>query len=128
MEMKKAVCLVIVVIALFIAAVSPVHAGGHGYGGHGHSSFRGSVWIGPGWGSWGWGYPAYPYYNPYYYAEPPVVIEERPSAYVQPTPQEEEPYYWYFCPDAKNYYPYVKKCPKGWLRVVPSQNPPDWRE
>ncbi|MGD0887130.1 MAG: hypothetical protein ABSA46_19985 [Thermodesulfovibrionales bacterium] len=37
-------------------------------------------------------------------------------------------YSWYFCPDSKNYSPYVKQCPKSWLRVVPPQAPPDWRE
>jgi hypothetical protein len=106
------------------------HRGGHGGGGH----FSGSVWIGPGWG-WGswWGWPYYypyypyysyyPYYGGYYYPESPVVIEKQPRTYSEPEQQEEE-YYWYFCPDAKNYYPYVKKCPNGWLKVVPS-SPPD---
>ncbi|MCL5022224.1 MAG: hypothetical protein M1497_02445 [Nitrospirae bacterium] len=115
------------------------YGGGHrGYsGGHGHSYFRGSFWFGPGWGSW-WRGPGYPYYYPYYYypysyypyyyGESPVVLQEQPPEYVQPTPREEEEYYWYFCPDSKNYYPYVKKCPGGWLRVVPPQSPPDWEE
>src|SRR5208337_1230169 len=99
---------------------------GHGHG-HGHSSFnRGGVWIGPGWGGWGlwwWGPPAYPYFYPYYYPELPLVIQEQPPVYAQPTAQPEEQYYWYFCPDSMNYYPYVGQCPKGWVRVVPSQPP-----
>jgi len=112
------------------------HGGGHD-GGRGHGSFSGSIWFGPGWGPWWWG-PGYPYYypysyypygyNPYYYGESPVVVREQPPAYVQPAPREEEEYYWYFCPDSRNYYPYVKKCPGGWLRVVPSQTPSDWKE
>jgi len=48
--------------------------------------------------------------------------------YVQPNEQQEENYYWYFCPDANNFYPYVKKCPRGWLRVFPAKTPPDWKE
>jgi len=161
MEMKKAICLLLVIALVLFAGTLPgyaagsgghggghggshggsrggSHGGGHG-GGHGHGSFSGSVWIGPGWGGWGpwWGFSAYPYYYPYYYpynyypyyyGETPVAAEERPSAYVEPAPRQEEEEYWYFCPDSKNYYPYVKKCPGGWLRVVPPQTPPDWRE
>lgn len=125
--MKRSIYLIVALTAVFIIGALPMSAdafGGH-FGGHGHSSFRGSVWIGPGWG-WGpwWGPPAYPYY----YWEDPVVIQRESPTYVQPTPQTEDQYYWYFCPDAKNYYPYVKECPKGWLRVVPPRTPPDWRE
>ncbi len=116
------------------------HGGGHGGGGHGHghSSFSGSFWIGPGWGWGGWGpwwgyypyyYPYYsPYYYPYYYSESPAVIERQPRAYTEPSPQSEDEYYWYFCPDSRNYYPYVKHCPSGWLKVVPRQTPSDWKE
>jgi hypothetical protein len=28
----------------------------------------------------------------------------------------------------KGYYPYMKKCPKGWMKVVPSPEPPDGEE
>ena len=122
--MKKAICLVLIVIALLITSAQPGFAWEHG--GHGHYSFRGGIWIGPGWGpGWGpwWGPPAYPYYW-----GPPAVTEEQRPAYIQPAPQQDEEYYWYFCPDYKNYYPYVKKCPGGWLKVVPPQTPPDWRE
>lgn len=130
MEIKRAICLVFVIIALLVANVLPGYAQRHGHGrghAHGHFFFRGGVWIGPGWGGWDpwwWGPPAYPYY----YWEPPFVMQEQPPVYVEPTPQPEEEYYWYFCPDSKNYYPYVKQCPSGWLRVVPPQAPPDWRE
>jgi hypothetical protein len=109
--------------------------GGDGWGGgdrwrggdrwYGGNRWRGSIWIGPGWGPGWWGpsyysyYPYYPY-DPYYpyYAVPPAVIQQQPQEYVQPAPQEQ--YYWYFCQDPQGYYPYVKKCPKGWLKVVPS--------
>jgi hypothetical protein len=94
--------------------------GGHG----GHGSHVGvGLWLGPGW--WGPYYypPYYPSYYPYY-SEPPVVIEQQPEMYVQPAPQAEQPAYWYFCKDAQGYYPYVKQCPGGWMKVVPTPPTP----
>jgi|WetSurMetagenome_2_1015567.scaffolds.fasta_scaffold282375_2 hypothetical protein len=90
-------------------------------------SYGGSIWIGPGWLDPWWGYPyySYPYYPYPYYPEPPVVTQEQPQVYVEPAPQQEEESYWYYCPKSKGYYPYVKKCPEGWLRVVPSPVPQD---
>jgi len=108
--MKKLICIVLAATALIMAGSSPGHAFHGGHGGVG-------VFIGPGWGPGWWG-PYYPYYP--YYAAPPVVIQQQPDTYIQQTPQAEEPSYWYFCKDPKGYYPYVKKCPKGWLKVVPS--------
>lgn len=72
---------------------------------------RGTIWIGPGW------YP--PYYYPYY-APPPVIIQQEPQPTVQPEPQPEQRY-WYYCTEPKGYYPYVKRCPNGWMKVVPSE-------
>ncbi len=127
--MSKFFYLVLVIFVLLFS-VLPVQARGHG-----HFSFHGGVWLGPGWGGWGpwWWGPAYPYYSyPYYYGYPyyydydwaPPVTQERRQEYVEPAPQDEN-YYWYFCPDARNYYPYVKQCPKGWLKVVPPPAPQD---
>lgn len=82
--------------------------------------YGGSIWIGPGWDPW-WGYPYYPY--PYYPA-PPVINQQQPI-YVEPVPQQEEQSYWYYCPDPQGYYPYVQKCPKGWMKVIPSPAPAD---
>jgi hypothetical protein len=66
----------------------------------------------PGWwwvvdGTW-FIYPApvYPYPDPYV---PPPAVTQAP---VQP------PQYWYFCPSANAYYPYVTACPEGWTPVV----------
>ncbi len=129
--MKKAVCLVLIVFALLFVGVLPVYADGHGHGGHGHFSFSGGVWIGPGWGGWGpwwWGAPYYPYYPYYSYNPYPYYAPQQSSEYVEQTPQVEEQTYWYFCPDAKNYYPYVKRCPGGWLRVIPPSAPADESE
>jgi hypothetical protein len=116
--MKKIAYFILVIVVLFFSTVLPAQARGHG-----HVFFGGSVLIGPGWGPWWWGAPAYPYYG----WEPPVVEEQTP-VYEEPMPQPENEYYWYFCPESRNYYPYVKRCPKGWLKVVPSPAPPDFEE
>jgi hypothetical protein len=120
------------------------HSGGHsGWHSYGHGSrayFRGGVvvspWWGPGWsvgwGPWwgpgwsvGWG-PwwggGYPYYNPYYTA-PPVIIRQSPNEYIERNTEQSEAYYWYFCRNPQGYYPYVKQCPNGWLKVLPSPSP-----
>jgi hypothetical protein len=92
--------------------------------GHGHVRF--GVFVGaplywPGY------YP--PYYSPYYYppyyppvvtvpAAPPTYIEQNgPQTQSAPAPQQSN--WWYYCADAKAYYPYVKECPAGWQRVSP---------
>jgi hypothetical protein len=90
---------------------------GHGGRGHGGGSF--DVWFGPGWGWWDpFYYPYYPYYPSY--TQPPVVIEQQPQEYVMPETQSEQTSYWYFCRNPQGYYPYVKRCPGGWMKVVPT--------
>ena len=94
----------------------------------GHARIHGGVWIGPGWGPGWWG-PPYPYYSYPYYPAPPVIIQQQaPDVYMQQAPQSEEPSYWYYCQDPKGYYPYVKQCPNGWMKVVPSPPPTQRKE
>ena len=154
--MKKIYLLLLVVFVVLSIVALPVPAmsagGGHGGGGHGgggHGGWGHSGWGHGGWGHggwgyggwgwgwglgldpWWWGYPYYYYsyydgYNPYY-AAPPVGIQRQPQVYVQPAPQQEEQSYWYFCSNPQGYYPYVKKCPGGWMKVVPRSTPPDYR-
>jgi hypothetical protein len=65
--------------------------------------------IGPLW------WPLYPRY----YYPPPAVVVPRPSVtYIVPAPVEDEAY-WYYCRSPEGYYPYVRRCPSGWLKVVP---------
>ena len=73
-----------------------------------------------------------PFYRPYYYVPyyyPPVyyapTVVVPPPAYVEPqaAPQRADPY-WYYCPEARAYYPYVRQCAGGWQRVVPQPPPP----
>lgn len=122
--MKKTVFLILAAVIFILSSALPSQADGRG--GHGGFHVRSSIWFGPGWwGPWGYPYyydPYYPYY-PYsypYYAEPSVVIEKQAPVYVQPNRQQEESDYWYFCTKPQGYYPYVKRCPSGWLKVVPS--------
>jgi len=86
----------------------------HGHGGHGGRVHFGVV-IGPYWGSWYFPSPGYyypPYYPPSYY---PPLVERAPPVYVE---QQTAPVNdWYYCRAAKAYYPYVKTCQEGWLRV-----------
>jgi len=99
------------------------HGGKHF--GHGHG--RVGVFVGAPFVLGGWSYVSPYYYFPpaYYYPSapyyPPAYIEQ---GYVQPVPQQPPPTYWYYCPDAKAYYPYVKECPGGWQQVVPQPSPP----
>jgi hypothetical protein len=93
---------------------------------HNGSHFHSRVFVGVGVGAplfWG---PAYSYYYPpdYYYA--PGYYYPPPSpAYIQqgPAPAEQDSQYWYYCPSARAYYPYVNGCPEGWQRVQPSPQP-----
>ena len=115
--MKRIVYVLLGALALLMVNSPPSQAF---HGGHG-GEFGVGVWIGP--GLWG---PNYPYYS--LYAAPPVVAQGQPETYIQETPESEEPSYWYYCPDPQGYYPYVKKCPKGWMRVVPSPSPAEPEE
>ena len=46
----------------------------------------------------------------------------QPSA--QTAPLSEQASNWYYCNDAKAYYPYVRECPSGWMQVIPQTAPP----
>jgi len=55
-----------------------------------------------------------------------VIQQQQSPVYdEQQAPQQQ---FWYFCPDAKAYYPYVKQCPSGWMKVVPAPGPPKGKE
>lgn len=84
-----------------------------------HDRFRSRVFIGIGPGYWG---PSWYYPPPAYYYPPRVEVVE-PPVYIEQGVQSAEPAYWYYCPESRNYYPYVKKCARGWQRVAPT--PPD---
>ena len=84
------------------------HSGAHRFLHHHHYApvFRGAIIASP--------LYAFPAPYPYYYAPPPA-----PPVYMQ----QPDPHYWYYCPSSATYYPYVKECPGGWQRIVPSAQP-----
>lgn len=117
-----------------LSAVAQVRHGyrhGPGYQGSGvhhapHGFVRFGLFVGaPLW----YGWPGYHYAPPYYYPptiatvplSPQTYVEQAPAA--QAAPAAPQPGYWYYCADARAYYPYVKECPAGWQRVSP-QPPP----
>lgn len=115
--------IVAVMAAALLTLVASVSALAHGGGYYGRPRVSvGFVWGGPGY----WGYPGFYYPPPYYYypqvvgvpAEPTTYIE-RGDTYAQPEQAQD---FWYYCPDAKAYYPYVKHCAGSWQRV-PAQPP-----
>jgi hypothetical protein len=139
--MKRSIRITLAVVAVLLMSAMSGQAerGGGGRGG-GWGGGRGGGWGGGHGGGWGWGpamglglglglwglsnsYYGYPYY-PYYDAAP---INEQPSTemYVRPAPQQPaEPTYWYYCRAPEGYYPYVKQCPGGWMKVVPTPPQP----
>jgi len=102
----------IMIITILLASAFSAHA----------DHFRGRVWFyGPGWGP-RWHGHSYIYPFPYY-VEQPVIIQQ-PEVYLQTVPQPQAPQanpnnYWYYCQNPQGYYPYVKACPDGWMKVVP---------
>jgi hypothetical protein len=117
-----------------MAGTNAVAGGGwHGGGWHGHTHVGVGVVIGAPYFYSPWYYP-YPYYYPapYYYPPAGYGYPSGPTSYVEQGPQEsaqgqapqqgQAPHadnYWYYCPDSKTYYPYVKQCAGGWQRVSP---------
>ena len=108
------ICFVVIAMVAFVLGNHDI---GYADGGRGGGHFDVDLWVGPSWGpGWGAGYP-------YYYYEPPVIIQKAPEIYVEPQPQVQEQHYWYYCQNPQGYYPYVKRCPEGWMKVVPSPPP-----
>ena len=110
--MKKLVYLGLIVFVAVFAAL-PAYA---------RVFVRGNIWLGPGpyWGPPGYYYPYYPYYPP-----APVIVEPGERGYIERGSEPARQNYWYYCEDPKGYYPYVKACPGGWMKVVPSNVKPD---
>jgi hypothetical protein len=86
---------------------------------HGHGGFSVSIGVPLFAPSYYWGPP------PAYYYPPVVAVPAAPPApmaYVEQGAPQAAPdlaSWWYYCPDARAYYPYVKECQGGWQRVAP---------
>jgi hypothetical protein len=126
--MKKAALALAVVGLLLLFAPASGSAGHHGLRYHVGVGIGvpGPAWYGP--PLWAprplWGYPAVAAAPPVYYGPPPVIVP--PPAYTSPSAAAESDY-WYYCEGARAFYPYVRSCPGGWMRVVPETVPPDYR-
>lgn len=126
MKAFKIALLSAVVLVGAMASAAALAGGRHH---HNHSRARVGVFIGAPilFSPWYYHSPYY-YYPPYY---PPVVVPQSPPVYIEQgqapapaaAPAQRSDNYWYYCPEAKAYYPYVKQCAGGWQRVVP-QPPP----
>jgi len=71
------------------------------------------------------GFGVYPFFwDPFWFPSPYPAYTYAPPLMIQPEPQvsAQQPAssYWYYCVDAKAYYPYTQQCPGGWLKVAPT--------
>jgi hypothetical protein len=99
---------------LVLATAASVPAAAHGWR-HGHVRF--GVFIGAPVLAYGWMYPP-PWYV-WSYAPPRVVVTASPVYIERDTEGPAPGAWWYYCPEARAYYPYVRDCPGGWQRVPP---------
>ena len=112
--MKKLTRCLVLIFALLMAFTSPVQAHGGGHGGGwgpvlGLGLFGLGVWE-----------LSQPHYGQYYTYPAPVIRQPAREIYVQPSPPlPANTGYWYYCRNPEGYYPYVKRCPDGWLKVIP---------
>ena len=112
-------------VVLIAVASLPAWAGKGAYHGGGHGHSHGSVSFGFAFGGpWyypGYYYPGY-YYPAYYYPvqNEPVVYIERDAPAGQSRGSQE---YWYYCKESRTYHPYVKHCPGGWEKQIPTPPP-----
>ena len=85
--------------------------GGFGFGGPAFGFGVSPFFWDPFW--FPWPYPVYSY-------APPLVIQPESQVPVQQPSAPAASTYWYYCVDAKAYYPYTQQCPAGWLKVAPT--------
>jgi hypothetical protein len=128
--MKKILLIAfLAILSTTVAYAEGGHGGGHGGGGrgggHGGGWGRGGGW---GWGG-GWIGPAliggafaYDLAYPYPYYAQPYPVYDQPYPGYAPGVAPSSVQYWYFCPAAKAYYPYVQSCPGGW-QAIPAMPP-----
>jgi hypothetical protein len=129
---RTRICSLLAVALLGMAVSQLSLAGGRFRHGHSHGHSHGSVSFGFAFGGpWyypGWYYPPYAYPYPYYY--PPAAVRAEPTYYIErgdggsAEPAERSSLdYWYYCAESKTYHPYVKQCPGGWQKQIPSPPP-----
>jgi hypothetical protein len=135
MKNTKFLCSLMMLAGVSISgAVLADRGHGYGHGGGSHADF--GFYFGVPY-PYGYSYPypyayPYPYPDPYYprvitvpAPQPPVYIEQGSPQQVpqQAAPVPQSTNYWYHCDKPEGYYPYVKECPSGWQKVVPTLPP-----
>jgi hypothetical protein len=144
-HMKKTKLMYLIIALLAMISTNPVlarggHVGGNLNVGDSHRHFRGGGGhhhhndisfgfnFGGGYYDQGFFGPAYygfgpygyrdPFFYPRYNAYPPTVVAPpAPTVYIQQ--EKPQTHYWHYCRNPEGYYPYIKKCPEGWLQVAP---------
>ena len=101
----------LVAIAVLALGIAPADAGGvvHAYW-HGH--WGPHVFIGPG-----------PFWYPYPYFVPPVVVRPASPAQISAQPRAPVQSDWSYCGKAKGSSTNVSRCPDGWTQVAPTTKP-----
>jgi len=103
--MKKSAMVAFLAVGLLVVSVSPSYAWWHRWWGPG-------VWVVP---------------PPVVIAPVPAPVVVAPAPIIESAPvyaqQAPEPApaegYWYFCPNARAYYPSVQSCSEAWVKVPP---------
>lgn len=99
-----------------------------GYYSPGYYGYRPYGYRPYGYRPYGYGYRPYgyrPYYWPPFYGYPSYYqrsVSTAPIVYIQREEIKTVPKqtnYWHYCRNPEGYYPYIKKCPEGWLQVAP---------
>jgi hypothetical protein len=89
------------------------HGGSQHFEAHGRGVWDGGHWHhGPHDGHDGWWWVVGPSW--YYY---PAPIYPYPDLYGPPVIAPPSSAFWFYCPSAGAYYPYVDVCPGGWIQV-----------
>lgn len=110
MKKRNLIIFLLMLIGLVTTQTAWAHWRGHGGRHGGHIG----VYIEP--------FPMWRYYPPPYYDYPPPVYvpPPPPPVYIEKEPAQS---YWYYCTDPQGYYPTVRDCPEGWLKVLPQTQP-----
>jgi hypothetical protein len=126
MNWTKMTMFVVFLLVLSMTQVAWARWRGHGW--HGNVGIDIVVPL-------GWRHYPPPYYSPppyyyppsYYYPPPPMFVSPpQPPVYIEQPPAEPvapPQSYWYYCTDPQGYYPTIKECPEGWLKVLPQTQP-----
>jgi hypothetical protein len=111
--MRQTLTLAFAVLLMAALTSGDAFARGRGHGGFHGAHVRSGVVVG---GAFFFP-PAYYYPAPYYYYPPATYYPPAPPVYLEQGRPPASTQFWYYCPSAAAYYPYVRSCPEGWQQV-----------